>query len=145
MRPRSRNTKRRWRSMWFNTAQRMVLMKSSMIYSLANCTSRNALKTFRPALAFHYSTSKTNKDSTENQPQQEWRKEQLNRLETKFTAPVESEEELQPMWRAMESRVRQRRPRTLQETGGKTGRSNVKPTEEDAWLEAGLYDNPEQK
>lgn len=75
----------------------------------------------------------------------DWRKKQLDRLETKFTEPqaVESEEDLQPMWKEMERRVRSRRPRTLAETGGRSGRSNVRQTDEDVWLRAGLYDDDE--
>jgi hypothetical protein len=72
-----------------------------------------------------------------------WRKQQLNKLEKKFTDPtveVTDEEDLQPMWKAMESRVTRRRSRTEAEMGGKTGRTNVKITDEEIWLEGGLYD-----
>lgn len=79
----------------------------------------------------------------------EWRQEQLKRLESKFqeepTIDIESDEELQPMWKDMESRVTKRRPRTLADTGGKTGRSNIRKTDEEAWLRAGLYDEKEEK
>jgi hypothetical protein len=72
----------------------------------------------------------------------EWRKTQLENLEKKFLEPleIESEEELQPMWQSMESRVKHRKPRTLQETGGKTGRVNIRKTDEEMWLKEGLYD-----
>ena len=72
-----------------------------------------------------------------------WRKQQLNNLERKFSEPriVENEEDLQSMWKQMESRVTNRRPRTLRETGGRTGRSNLKTTDEDVWLKEGLYDD----
>lgn len=73
----------------------------------------------------------------------EWRKVQLDKLERKFTEPlveVESDEDLQPMWQEMESRVTRRRPRTVKEMGGRTGRVNVKKTDEEMWLREGLYD-----
>ena len=73
-----------------------------------------------------------------------WRKHQLENLETKFTKPnrhIQNDEELQPMWKEMESRVTRRRPKTVHETGGKTGRSNVKRTDEEMWLKEGLYDD----
>jgi len=76
----------------------------------------------------------------------EWRKKQLQRLEKKFEDPVvsiASDEDLQPVWKEMESRVKNRRPRTVNENGGKTGRHNVKRTDEEVWLEQGLYDEEE--
>jgi hypothetical protein len=76
----------------------------------------------------------------------EWRKQQLEKLEKKFTEPsvkIESDEELQPMWKGMESRVSNRRSRTIAEMGGKTGRTNIKNTDEELWLQGGLYDNDE--
>ena len=75
----------------------------------------------------------------------EWRKQQLDKIENKFNGKqlealsIESEEDLQPMWKEMEGRVTKRRSRTLADTGGKTGRRNIKKTEEDVWLEEGLY------
>jgi hypothetical protein len=78
--------------------------------------------------------------STDNQ---EWRKIQLDRLRQKFegTPVIESDEELQPMWKEMESRVVKRRSRTIEEAGGKVGRSNIRRTDEEAWLQAGMYDH----
>lgn len=74
----------------------------------------------------------------------EWRKKQLNKLESKFqedsVLTIESEEDLQPMWKAMESRVKNRAPRTREENGGKSGRVNIKRTDEEMWLQEGLYD-----
>lgn len=40
----------------------------------------------------------------------------------------------------MESRVTKRRSYTLQEKGGVSGRRNVRRSDEDVWLEAGVYD-----
>lgn len=73
----------------------------------------------------------------------EWRKRQLELLEGRFRdeRTIENDKDLQPMWRDMESRVRRRRPRKLEEAGGKRGRTNVKRTDEEVWLNEGLY-NP---
>jgi hypothetical protein len=70
----------------------------------------------------------------------------LEKLEKKFTEPsvkIESDEELQPMWKGMESRVSNRRSRTIAEMGEKTGRTNIKQTDEELWLQGGLYDDDE--
>lgn len=50
-------------------------------------------------------------------------------------------EEIHPHWRAMESRVINRK---LSSTG-KSGRSEVRKSDEDYWLEAGVYDNNKKK
>eukprot|EP00527_Entomoneis_sp_CCMP2396_P007134 CAMPEP_0198143300 /NCGR_PEP_ID=MMETSP1443-20131203/6273_1 /TAXON_ID=186043 /ORGANISM="Entomoneis sp., Strain CCMP2396" /LENGTH=149 /DNA_ID=CAMNT_0043806519 /DNA_START=97 /DNA_END=542 /DNA_ORIENTATION=- len=91
----------------------------------------------------------------------EWRKHQLDKLEQKFSGGnnnnnnrgqqwttgtdiyaepeiIQHDEELQPMWKNMESRVRGRKPRTKAENGGKTGRQNIKKTDEELWLIEGL-------
>ena len=75
----------------------------------------------------------------------EWRKQQLDKLEQRFStekpAPsVGSDEEVQPMWKEMESRVTNRRPLTAAQRGGRVGRKNVRTTDEDIWLKEGLYD-----
>jgi hypothetical protein len=77
----------------------------------------------------------------------EWRKSQLDMLEKKFSPSqiVESEDELQPMWKQLENRVKHRRPLTLQERGPKVGRMNIKRTDEELWLEEGLYDSKGDK
>ena len=54
---------------------------------------------------------------------------------------IESDDELQPMWAEMESRVTRRRPRTKEETGFRTGRANVKRTDEEFWLKEGVYED----
>ena len=66
----------------------------------------------------------------------------MEKLEKKFEDPqkISTEDELQPMWKDMESRVTRRRSVTLDEAKGKVGRKNVKRTDEEAWLQAGLYD-----
>lgn len=56
---------------------------------------------------------------------------------------IDSDEDVQPMWREMESRVVKRRSLTIEEAkikGKGTGRSNLRHTDEEAWLNAGLYD-----
>jgi hypothetical protein len=94
----------------------------------------------------------------------EWRKHQLLQLENKMSTPksaiepidairrstassvygpalaIETENQLQPMWKSLESRVKSRRPRT-ETVGLRSGRSNIKNTDEDLWLQAGLYSN----
>jgi hypothetical protein len=77
-----------------------------------------------------------------------WSKKQIEKIERKFQNPssdVEREEDLQQMWREMESRVTNRRPRTLRETGGKTGRVNVRKTDEEMWLREGMYEKDEDE
>lgn len=59
-------------------------------------------------------------------------------------APLEikSDEDLQPMWKNLESRVTRRRSFTAaQREPGKIGRRNIRKSEEDVWLQSGLYDN----
>eukprot|EP00588_Corethron_pennatum_P029143 CAMPEP_0194323830 /NCGR_PEP_ID=MMETSP0171-20130528/25991_1 /TAXON_ID=218684 /ORGANISM="Corethron pennatum, Strain L29A3" /LENGTH=141 /DNA_ID=CAMNT_0039082563 /DNA_START=39 /DNA_END=460 /DNA_ORIENTATION=+ len=81
-----------------------------------------------------------------------WRKSQLERLESKFHADgddddgppvIESDGDVQQMWREMEGRVTKRRlpPKlgSVEARGRPTGRRNVRKSEEDVWLEAGLY------
>jgi len=94
----------------------------------------------------------------------QWRRKQIDKLENKFTPTTEeekgsgitrnegrnncndgapditSDEELQPMWRDMESRVTRRRSLTAAERGpGKVGRRNIRKGDEDVWLAGGLY------
>lgn len=77
----------------------------------------------------------------------EWRKQQLDKLEQKFQQPLQitNDEDLQPMWKEMESRVTRRRTRTKEQADGKLGRKNIKKTDEEAWLQAGLYDDKEDE
>jgi len=82
-----------------------------------------------------------------------WRKQQLDRLEQSLsnnaqskgdeTAEVDEDDVVQPMWRAMERRVLQRKSLTAEQRGcsAKIGRQNIKLTDEDTWLEAGLYNS----
>ena len=84
----------------------------------------------------HYSSSRNENGKSSL----DWRKQQLTRLENKLTSQIDSDEDLQPMWSAMEKRVKGRRPRSIQESGGKSGRQNIRQTEEDLWQKVGFYD-----
>ena len=76
---------------------------------------------------------------------------QLDRIEGRFTkrdtqviypAPpkITDEENLQPHWKNMESRVTNRKPSSHE--GKASGRKNLKKTDEEMWLQEGLYDHP---
>ena len=54
---------------------------------------------------------------------------------------IESYEDVQPMWKEMESRVTKRRSLTLDERKGVSGRRNVRKSDEDVWLANGVYDD----
>ena len=54
---------------------------------------------------------------------------------------IDRYEDVQPMWKEMESRVTKRRSLTLQDRGGVSGRRNVRKSDEDVWLEAGVYNS----
>ena len=86
-----------------------------------------------------------------------WRRDELEGIAQKFDDPesemqgenqIRSDQELQQMWKEMESRVTKRRtPMTLGEASMKgkvVGRKNIRPTDEEAWLNAGLYDNQDR-
>ena len=88
----------------------------------------------------------------------QWKRNQYRKLEDKFNNNNENEskhtsskqqleplnidnyDDVQPMWKEMESRVTRRRSLTLQQRGGVSGRRNVRKSEEDYWGEAGVYD-----
>ena len=87
----------------------------------------------------------------------EWKRNQYRKITEKFQTNITKEkenseestveplqidnyEDVQPMWKEMESRVTRRRCLTLEQRGGKTGRRNVRRSDEDVWLEAGVYD-----
>ncbi len=55
---------------------------------------------------------------------------------------IDNDEEVQQMWKDMESRVTRRKSLTLSEAklmGKGVGRRNIRRTDEEAWLDAGLY------
>jgi hypothetical protein len=80
-----------------------------------------------------------------------WKRDQLNKITDKFMEDsdlrkqplqIKSDDEVQPMWREMESRVLRRKSVTMAEAltkGMKTGRRNIRNTDEDIWMDAGLY------
>lgn len=93
-----------------------------------------------------------------------WRKGQLSKIEDRFKndssikkiddwpvyepLDIDNDEDVQPMWKDMESRVTRRKSMTISEAssrGKKVGRSNVRKTDEEAWLSAGLYDDEKPK
>ena len=57
---------------------------------------------------------------------------------------IENYEDVQPMWKEMESRVTRRRSLTLEQMGGVSGRRNVRRSDEDMWLEAGVYEDSDK-
>mmetsp|Transcript_12492 Transcript_12492/g.18768 ORF Transcript_12492/g.18768 Transcript_12492/m.18768 type:complete len:158 (-) Transcript_12492:63-536(-) len=78
-----------------------------------------------------------------------WKKGHLKKLEKNALQmhdeplDIKSDGEVQQMWKDMESRVTKRPTMTISQAalkGKKTGRSNIKKTDEEAWLQAGLYD-----
>lgn len=91
----------------------------------------------------------------------DWKRNQFDKITEKFgetrnkekeptpirkiqhpSVTIENDEDLQPMWKDMESRVTKRRlPPRMSSNTKKIGRSNVRKSDEDAWLDAGLYGN----
>ena len=80
-----------------------------------------------------------------------WKKGQLTKIEQKVAKAeakpqpldIKTDDEVQQMWKDMESRVTRRKSFTMEEAmtkGRKVGRRNVRKTDEEAWLSAGLYD-----
>ena len=82
-----------------------------------------------------------------------WRKGQLNKITDKFDTSadskmpeqdelmeVTSDEQVQAMWKDMESRVLRRRSILVSDAGKKVGRRNIGKTDEEVWLDAGFYD-----
>ncbi len=93
----------------------------------------------------------------------QWKRNQYQKLEDKFNTPnklsstdtqnleplnIDNYEDVQPMWKEMESRVTRRRSLTLEQLkqrGGVSGRQNIRKSEEDYWEKAGVYDKDEKK
>lgn len=73
-----------------------------------------------------------------------WRRQQLEKLESRFEAnnlvQVNKDDELQSHWKQMEGRVVRRKPISKESAAGKVGRKNIRRTDEDIWLQNGLYD-----
>ncbi len=82
----------------------------------------------------------------------EWKRSHYRKMQDKLEKPqvqqnqqpeplfIDNYEDVQPMWKGMESRVTKRAALTLQQRGGVSGRRNVRKSEEDMWLESGMYD-----
>ena len=64
-----------------------------------------------------------------------------NQSKTDEPLSIEDYEDVQPMWKEMESRVTKRRSLTLDERKGVSGRRNVRKSDEDVWLANGVYDD----
>jgi membrane protein involved in colicin uptake len=94
----------------------------------------------------------------------QWKRNQYRKIEDKFKnnnesnrlSPTDTQnleplnidnyEDVQPMWKEMESRVTRRRSLTLEQLkqrGGVSGRRNIRKSEEDYWERAGVYDKEE--
>jgi hypothetical protein len=133
--------------------------------STTSCCNARITRSFGTTLRY---ISYTKASFSEEQQQQEvinssgspWRKYQLDRLEQSFSNSTNNnnsqkkedvvmepgdDDVVQPMWRAMERRVLQRKSLTAEQRGcnSKIGRKNIKFTDEDTWLEAGLYNYKE--
>lgn len=52
---------------------------------------------------------------------------------------ITNDDDLQPMWRNMENRVTRRQSRVVDDKFSRIGRVNIKRTDEEVWLEQGLY------
>ena len=116
-----------------------------------NIHEQNCLLFNRPR---HLSSDTDSKSRNTKPNVSSWRRDELEGVAQKFndtkTGPqvdnkIRSDDELQQMWREMESRVtRRRRPMSLGEAsmkGKAIGRKNIRPTDEEVWLNAGLYSN----
>jgi hypothetical protein len=137
---------------------RMFFLFSQTLLSFVHSTGRK-MSAFLLRRSRCVCAAKKYLDAASAPPQaKEWRKVQLEKLESRLsekpstassswssTLPpplqIGSDEELQQTWRDLESRIRNRRPLSLQDRRGVSGRSNVRRTDEDVWLEEGLYDN----
>ena len=133
----------------------------SMLLSMRNCLLRpNARTSTTLSRVRHFASDKkagiesSSLAITESSTGTEWRKLQLDRLERKFARnhdgeqgfypvpPVITDDDnLQTMWKNMESRVKNRRPRETVDAGDKRGRQNLKKTDEEVWLKEGLYNH----
>ncbi|GMI18792.1 hypothetical protein TrLO_g13325 [Triparma laevis f. longispina] len=75
-----------------------------------------------------------------------WIKKQQRKILEKFEGGGKEQEspsefKVQDEWLAMERRTKNRRLVKLNEAGGKLGRRNVKKTDEDYWIQAGVYED----
>ena len=75
-----------------------------------------------------------------------WIKKQQRKILEKFEGGGEEQEspsefKVQYEWLAMERRTKNRRLVKLNEAGEKLGRRNVKKTDEDYWIQAGVYED----
>ena len=88
----------------------------------------------------------TNEPANDTSPQSS--NEENKGIDTTQPLSIKSDEDVQQNWKDMESRVTRRRSLTLAEAkrnGKGIGRKNMRKTDEEAWLEAGLYHKDEEK
>ena len=88
-----------------------------------------------------FQSSKDTTDNTTNTPPPINESIDTNQSKTDEPLSIESYEDVQPMWKEMESRVTKRRSLTLDERKGVSGRRNIRKSDEDVWLSAGVYDD----
>ena len=93
---------------------------------------------------------KFNGDENANDGKNSKRIDNVYKTQFDLSTPLEidSDEEVQQMWKDMENRVTRRRSITVSEAkqiGKSIGRKNMRRTDEEAWLEAGLYQQPEKE
>jgi hypothetical protein len=131
--------------------------------SLAKCVRVNNRTLFRqPFRSFGSSSEEMNSNVLDGlAATSKWKKDQYTNISSKFgpvpisptdtssisPLQIDKYEDIQPMWREMESRVTRRRTVTIAEAASKgkgIGRKNVRKTDEEAWLQAGLYDEKNQ-
>ena len=90
-------------------------------------------------------------ETTSLQASLNWKKNQFDTITNKFQKKnsddddivvINNDDELQDTWKQMESRVTRRRlpPKSNERGITKVGRRNIRKSEEDEWLKAGLYD-----
>ena len=93
-------------------------------------------------------SDKFNDDDESGESQSVKKDKELDIIDNKMNEPsqINNDEEVQQMWKDMENRVTRRRSITLSEAkmkGKSVGKNNIRRTDEEAWLEAGVYQEEE--
>ena len=116
-------------------------LKSSVLHS-----NSKTIISFQRFSSSNDSSTSTKDENTSLKASLNWKKNQLDTISNKFQEEddvnvINNDEELQTAWKQMESRVTKRKlPPKFNEGGAKTGRRNIRKSEEDEWLKAALYD-----
>lgn len=133
--------------------------------TLGSTTTRRRLSTDDDSIIINRKSSSGSLASVESaNATTEWKRSHYRKIHDKFQQPqvqhddgcdnstkenqqqpeppliIDNYEDVQPMWKGMESRVTKRAALTLEQRGGVSGRRNVRKSEEDMWLESGMYD-----